>query len=396
MKPTNYPVIVQTEQLHSNRPIYLDNQATTPVDPRVIEIMHPYFTQEFGNPHSDSHLYGWEANKALEKSRRLVAHLIGADSREIIFTSGATESCNIAIRGMAYKQKTSKRKKIITLVTEHSCVLETSKALQKEGFQSLTLPVQKDGQLDLNLLREVVDNKTLLVSVMLGNNEIGVIQPLQEIVEICRKAGAYSHTDATQAVGKIPVNVRELQVDFLSFSAHKYYGPKGIGGLYIRWGCAATLQPLMTGGGQERGIRPGTVPLSLSVGFGEASRIVDNDFERDRAHITHLAHKLYATLKKNIPKIRLFGHPEKRLPGSLNIAFPYLSGEQIIERVGSQLALSTGSACSSIESKPSHVLQALGLTDEEANSGVRISIGRFNTEEEIREAAKVLIEAASN
>ena len=392
MKPAYYPVTAQTEPLLSDRPIYLDNQSTTPVDPGVTQAMLPLFSEMFGNPHSKSHVYGWEANDLLRESRVHVANLIGADSREIIFTSGATESCNIAIRGAAMNH-TGSAKKIVTVATEHSCVLETCKNLKKKGFGLSILPVQKDGLIDLNLLEKKLDQKTILVSVMLANNEIGVIQPIKEIAKICQKFGALLHTDATQAVGKIPVDVCELGIDFLSFSAHKFYGPKGAGALYVRWGALSSLEPLMTGGGQEMGLRPGTVALPLVVGLGEASRIANINLEKDMKHAGDLSNELYNILKDKISDIQLYGHPTQRLPGNLNIGFPGVSGEEMIERVGDHLAISTGSACSSSKYETSHVLKALGLSREEASKGVRISIGRFNTREEIRLASKLLINA---
>lgn len=374
-------------------PIYLDNQATTPVDPRVLETMLPYFTQQFGNPHSDGHAFGWEAGDALERSRALVASLIGADAREIVFTSGATESCNIALRGLA-RDELGSRKKIVTVATEHACILETCDALHNEGFEVIALPVQGDGLIDLQVLQGAVDERTLVVSVMLANNEIGVIQPVQEIAAICRKAGIYLHTDATQAVGKIPVNVRLLDVDFMSFSAHKFYGPKGIGALFVRWNNFAVLHPLTSGGGQERGLRPGTVAVPLAIGFGEASRIAAEELEKDMEHTGYLARLLYEELEERIPEIQLFGHPSHRLPGNLNVGFPNISGEEIISRVDNHLALSTGSACSSVSAKASHVLNALNIGDDAALSGVRISIGRFNQEKEIKLATDILIGAA--
>ena len=374
------------------RPIYLDNQATTPVDPRVLQAMIPYFAEDFGNPHSDGHSFGWEANNSLERSRTLVAALIGVDAREIVFTSGATESCNLVLRGIA-KRSPTERRRIVTVATEHACVLETCAALEDEGFEVVVLPVQQDGTLDLNVVRDVVNAKTLIVSVMLANNEIGVLQPIQSIAEICQQVGAYMHTDATQAVGKIPVDVRALNVDFMSFSAHKFYGPKGIGALYTRWGQAAALHPLATGGGQEGGLRPGTVAVPLAVGFGEASRIARCELHNDMAHTGHLAEILYDLLRKRIPDVQLFGHSSQRLPGNLNIGFPGISGGDVVDQVGNRLAISTGSACSSTVSKSSHVIQALNLDQYVAESAFRISIGRFNTEAEIIRSVEILTEA---
>ena len=375
------------------QPIYLDNQATTPVDPRVLQAMIPYFVEDFGNPHSDGHSFGWEANNSLERSRTLVAALIGADAREIVFTSGATESCNMVLRGIA-KRNPTERRRIVTVSTEHACVLETCAALEGDGFEVVVLPVQQDGILDFNVVRDAVNAQTLIVSVMLANNEIGVLQPVRDIVDICRQAGSYVHTDATQAVGKIPIDVRVLNVDFMSFSAHKFYGPKGIGALYVRWGQAAALNPLTTGGGQEGGLRPGTVAVPLAVGFGEASRIARSELHNDMEHTGHLAKTLYDMLRKKMPRIQLFGHPSQRLPGNLSIGFPGISGDDVVDRVGDYLAISTGSACSSTVSETSHVLKALNFGDETVQSGIRISIGRFNQEREILRAASILADAA--
>ena len=374
------------------RPIYLDNQATTPVDPRVLQAMIPYFAEDFGNPHSDGHCFGWEAHSALERSRALVAALIGVDTREIVFTSGATESCNMVLRGIA-KKNANERRRIVTVATEHACVLETCAAIEGDGFEVVALPVKRDGIVDLGVVREAVNAQTLIVSVMLANNEIGVLQPLQDIADICRQAGVYVHTDATQAVGKIPVDARTLNVDFMSFSAHKFYGPKGIGALYVRWGQAATLHPLIAGGGQEGGLRPGTVAVPLAVGFGEASRIARCELHKDMARTGRLARNLYDMLRKKGPGMQLFGHPDRRLPGNLSIGFPGVTGNDIVDRVGDRLAISTGSACSSATSKASHVIEALNLDQEDAHNAIRISVGRFNTEREIRSSAEILTEA---
>ena len=367
--------------------IYLDNQATTAVDPRVLQVMIPYFSQEYGNPHSDGHSFGWNASSSVERSRANVAALIGADAREIVFTSGATESCNIVLRGIT-KRNTGRRRRIVTAATEHPCVLETCLALGKEGYDMVVLPVQSDGLLDLQVVRDAVDDRTLLVTVMLANNEIGVLQSISEIADVCRQAGTYMHTDATQAVGKIPVDVRQLDIDFMSFSGHKYYGPKGIGGLYVRWGRAEALCPLTTGGGQEAGLRPGTVPVPLAVGFGEASLVASCDLKTDMERSARLAGMLYDMLRQSFPDIHLFGHPSRRLPGNLSIGFPGISAEEIVDRVGNHLAVSTGSACSSVTSKSSHVIEALQPDPQLVHTAIRISVGRFNTDEDITRSAK--------
>ena len=373
-------------------PVYLDNQATTRTDPRVLEAMMPYFTEIYGNPHSDGHVFGWNAQEAVDSSRAHVARLINADPREIIFTSGATESVNIALRGLS-GQKTKARNRIVTVATEHSCVLETCAALSRSGFHVDFLPIRTDGLVDPGQLEKKINKKTLLVSVMMANNEIGVIQPISEIAEICRRADAYLHTDATQAVGKIPVDVHQLRVDFMSFSAHKYYGPKGIGAIYVKWGNLPCLRPLVTGGNQESGLSPGTIPTPLVVGFGEASRIALTDLDRDMEHCKRLSRMMFEHLAHKVPGLLLFGHAENRLPGNLNVGFPGMSGEAIVDRIGRKIAISTGSACSSQTAEPSHVLKALGLSDNIAGSGVRISVGRFNNEHEIIYAAECLTEA---
>lgn len=374
------------------RRIYLDNNASTPADPRVVAAMLPFFTESFGNPHSDAHAFGWEASDALEQARKRVAALVGADAREIVFTSGATESCNIALRGAA--GRATERKKIVTAATEHSCVLETCAALRGGGFDVIVLPVDGGGLVDMEALRGAVDAQTLIVSVMLANNEIGVLQPLAEIAALCKAAGALLHTDATQAVGRIPVDVRSPTVDFLSCSAHKLYGPKGIGALYIRWGARGALHPPAAGGDQEGGMRPGTVPVPLAVGFGEAARIASCELEQDIAHARGLAAALHDRLRGRAPGLRLYGHASRRVPGNLNIGFPGVSGEAVVNRVGEHLAVSTGSACHSSIAEPSHVLRAIDPSGAAADQGVRIGVGRFNDQEDIEQAAAMLCRAA--
>lgn len=377
------------------RRIYLDNNATTPTDPRVVQDMLPYFTDVFGNPHSDAHSYGWEASEAVESARKHVAKLIGADAREIVFTSGATESCGIALQGVC-RRAASGRRKIVTVSTEHACVLETCRALRKEGFELVELPVERDGLVDWEALRGAIDSRTLIVSVMLANNEIGVIQSIQEIAALCKAAGALLHTDATQAVGKIPVDAHALGVDLLSCSAHKLYGPKGVGALYVRWGVSDAIEPLTAGGSQEGGLRPGTVAVPLVVGFGSAARIARNQLERDMAHTRNLAEMLYDRLRAQVSEVHLYGHSSRRLPGNLNVGFPGVPGETIIDRVGERLAVSTGSACSSTTAEPSHVLSAIEPHGSTAAEGVRIGIGRFNEPDDIEAAAGILIQAAGH
>ena len=371
-------------------PIYLDYQATTPVDPRVLDAMQPYWMRVFGNPHSEGHPYGWKARQAVEHARAQIADFIGADDDEIVFNSGATESCNIALRGAAAASLPECRRQIITLATEHSAVLETVRWLGRCGHDVEVLPVESDGLLDLRNLEAALSPATLLVSVMLVNNEIGVVQPLAEISDLCRAVGAFVHTDATQAAGRIKIDVGKLGVDLLSLSAHKVYGPNGIGVLYVRNRPDLKLVPTATGGHQERGIRPGTVPVPLAVGMGSACAYADDQVENDAKRISHLGRRLLQNLRTEFPRLMLFGHPERRVPGNLNLGLPGVLGETLVESVSGQVAISTGAACASGSPEPSHVLIALGLDPEIAATGVRISLGRFTTEEEIDAAGDCL------
>ena len=372
-------------------PIYLDYQATTPLDPRVRDAMDSYWAETFGNPHSEGHTFGWEAREAVEFARSQVANLIGSDDNEIIFVSGATESCNLALRGIA--AASNKRRQIITLATEHPAVLETVQWLGCHGFDVESLPVLNNGLLDLSVLENVLCDKTLLVSVMLANNEIGVVQPLAEISALCRAVGAVVHTDATQAVGRIKVDVDELGVDLLSLSGHKIYGPNGVGALYIRNRPGLSIEPVLTGGSQERGIRPGTVATPLVVGLGEACEIADAEYYKDAQHLCSLTARLQAKMSKNFPNLLIFGHMERRIPGNLNIGVPGILAEHLVDMVSDKVAISTGAACSTGSAKPSHVLMALGVGPEIASSGVRISMGRFTTQEQIDTAGQVLCRA---
>ena len=373
------------------RLIYLDNQATTPVDPKVTEAMWPYFFEEFGNPHSSGHAYGWNADAAVNRARENAANLIRADAREIIFTSGATESCNLAIRGVvaAAKNSDETRNKIITTAIEHPCVIETCDDLKRDGWNVIIVGVDSDGLIDMDELYSEVDEKTLIVSVMAVNNEIGVIQPISEIGKICQSKGAYFHTDATQAAGKIPIDVKEWNVDLLSLSGHKMYAPKGIGLLYVRWRPSVRIKPLVTGGGQERGIRPGTIPVAQVVGLGEACRISVETMEKESKAIRKLTDKLRNKLLEIYPDAVIFGHLNKRVPGNINIGFLGFSADDIIESLGDNIAMSTGSACSSVKSVPSHVVLALGTSTEAAQSAIRISVGRFNTKNDIDDALNI-------
>lgn len=369
-------------------PVYLDNQATTPMDPRVLEAMIPYFIEKFGNPHSRSHAYGWEAEEAVEIAREQVASLIGATEKEIIFTSGATESNNLAIKGVAQFYKEHKNH-IITVVTEHKCVLDACRHLEQEGFSVTYLHVQPNGLIDLTQLEAAITDKTAIVSVMAVNNEIGVIQPLKEIGAICRKHGVFFHTDAAQAFGKIPLDVEEMNIDLMSISAHKIYGPKGIGALYVRRRPRVRLKPLINGGGQERGMRSGTLATPLVVGFGEAAAIAKRDMQKDHDHVKKLSDKFYNAVVASIPDVFLNGDKEHRIPGNLNLSFAYIEGESMIMAI-KDLAVSSGSACTSASLEPSYVLRALGLEDELAHTSIRFGIGRFTTEEEIDFAIEVV------
>lgn len=364
-----------------NEPLYLDYQATTPTDPRVVEAMVPYWTKKFGNPHSRNHHYGWEAEDAVEVARAQVASIINATSKEIIFTSGATESNNLAIKGVA-KFYGDQKNHIITCVTEHKCVLETCRALQQEGFDVTYLHVKENGLIDLDVLKAAITDKTLIVSIMAVNNEIGVIQPLAEIGRICREHKVFFHTDAAQAVGKIPLDVEAMNIDLLSVSGHKVYGPMGIGALYVRKKPRVRLVPLIHGGGQERGMRSGTLPTPLVVGLGMACELASKEMAAEAERLHGLQNKLYEGLKERIPEIYLNGDLDSRIPGNLNISFAYVEGEGLMMGI-KDLAVSSGSACTSASLEPSYVLRALGVDVELAHTSLRLGLGRFTTEPDI-------------
>lgn len=364
-----------------NAPLYLDYQATTPTDPRVVEAMAPYWTNKFGNPHSRNHHFGWEAEDAVEIARGHVAALINANPKEIIFTSGATESNNLAIKGLA-KFYGDQKNHIITVVTEHKCVLESCRALQQDGFDVTYLSVQENGLLDLDVLKAAITDKTLLVSVMAVNNEIGVIQPLAEIGKLCRANKVFFHTDAAQATGKIPLDVEAMNIDMLSISGHKFYGPMGIGALYVRKKPRVRLVPLIHGGGQERGMRSGTLPTPLVVGLGVACEIAAKEMAAEAERLRDFQHRLYEGLRQRIPEIYLNGDMDNRIPGNLNISFAYVEGEGLMMGI-KDLAVSSGSACTSASLEPSYVLRALGVEDELAHTSLRLGLGRFTTEDDI-------------
>ena len=373
----------------NDQPIYLDYQATTPMDPRVLEAMLPYFTYKFGNPHSRSHSYGWEAEEGVEKARGQLAKLIGADEKEVIFTSGATESNNLAIRGVAEFYK-DRKNHIVTTVTEHKCVLDTCRHLEQSGFEVTYLPVQKNGLIDLEVLRNAITDKTVVVSVMAVNNEIGVIQPLEEIGKICREKKTFFHTDAAQAAGKIPLDVEKMNIDLMSISGHKIYGPKGIGALYVRRKPRVRLVPLIVGGGQERGFRSGTLPTPLCVGLGEAAEICSKEMEGEAKRLKKLQDRMLKGLNDKLTDIIVNGDLEHRIPGNLNVSFAYVEGESLMMGIKG-LSVSSGSACTSASLEPSYVLRALGVEEEMAHTSLRIGLGRFTTEQEVDTAVADLV-----
>ncbi|WP_168464632.1 IscS subfamily cysteine desulfurase [Wolbachia endosymbiont of Ctenocephalides felis wCfeT] len=367
-------------------PIFLDYQSTTKVDPRVLEVMIPYFG-EFANPHSRSHSFGWTAEEAVERARKYIAELINADSKEIIFTSGATESNNMAIKGVANFYK-NKGNHIITVCTEHKCILDSCRHLEGEGFEVTYLPVQQNGMIDLSKLEAEITDKTVLVSVMMVNNEIGVIQPTKEIGAICRKHNIFFHTDAAQAFGKISIDV--MNIDLMSLSSHKIYGPMGIGALYVRRkNPRVRLTPLISGGGQERGMRSGTVPTPLAVGFGGAARIAKEEMIEETTRLEKLRDILYNKIKEAFPDVVLNGDYENRIPGNLNLSFPYVEGESLIMAI-KDLAVSSGSACTSASLEPSYVIRSLNNGHDLEHSSIRFGLGRFTTKEEILYAADLV------
>jgi cysteine desulfurase len=368
--------------------VYLDNQATTPTDPRVVEAMLPFFTERFGNPHSTAHAFGWDAEEAVEQARGQLAALIGASPREVIFTSGATESNNLAIKGAARFHR-DRRPHVVTLASEHKCVLESARQLEREGHRVDILPIGADGLVDLDLLAETVSEETAVVSVMAVNNEIGVIQPVAEVAAICREKGAYFHCDAAQAVGKLPLDVAALGIDLLSISGHKLYGPKGIGALYVRRRPRVRLEPLIDGGGQERGLRSGTLPTPLCVGLGAAAAVAAAEMESESARISALKTRLLEGIRGRLSGVALNGHATLRIAGNLNLAFEGVDAEALM-RAMPGLAVSSGSACTSTAVEPSYVLRALGLPEARARSSIRLAVGRFNTEAEIDAAVEEL------
>ncbi len=365
-----------------NLPIYMDNNSTTQADPRVVAAMLPYFTQKFGNAASRNHPYGWEAETAVEEAREQIANLIGASAKEIIFTSGATESNNLAIKGVAAMYK-KKGNHIITAPTEHKCVLDTCKRLERDGYQVTYLPVDVYGRVSAQQVRDAITDKTILVSLMFANNEIGTINPMKEIGKVCKEKGVLFHTDGVQAVGKVPVNVQELGIDLMSLTAHKLYGPKGIGALYVRKkDPRVRLEPIIDGGGHERGMRSGTLPVPLIVAFGEACAIAQKEMPEESKRTFALRERLRTGIMGQLTETYLNGHPTERLPGNANISFAYVEGEGMMMGI-KDVAVSSGSACTSASLEPSYVLRALGVGDELAHSSIRFGIGRFTTVDEV-------------
>jgi len=373
-------------------PVYLDYQATTPCDPRVVEAMLPWFTEKFGNPASVTHAYGREAEEAVERARAQLASLIHADPREIVFTSGATESNNLAIKGALRFHRQFGKDHVVTLTTEHKCVIESAHAMAREGFRATFLPVEGNGLVDLGKLAAAIDERTAIVSVMAAHNEIGVIQPVAEVGTLCRERGVLFHSDAAQAVGKIPVDVEAMSIDLMSISGHKIYGPKGIGALYVRRRPRARIAPLIDGGGQERGLRSGTLPTPLCVGLGEAAALAQAEMAEEAPRLLALRQRFLDGIKEKLPRAQLNGDPEQRLPGNLNLSFPGIPALELMAACPG-LALSTGSACTAAEVEPSFVLRALGISPELAAASLRIGLGRFSTAAEVDYAVDSLAAA---
>ncbi len=366
----------------SNRPIYMDNQATTPVDPRVLEAMLPYFGERFVNAASRNHQFGWDAEEAVDNARKQVAALINAHPKEIVFTSGATESDNLALKGVAemYGQKGDH---IITCVTEHKAIIDSAKHLEKQGVRVTFLPVERNGLIDLDDLERAITDKTILISIMTANNEVGVVQDIREIGRIARERGVLFHTDAVQAVGKIPFDVQAMNVDIASLSAHKMYGPKGVGALYVRRrNPRVLLTPIIDGGGHERGMRSGTLNVPGIVGFGRAAELSMNELEDESRRLGALRDRLLARLREKLDEIYINGDMERRIPGNLNISFAYVEGESLLMGID-DVAVSSGSACTSASLEPSYVLKALGVGEDLAHTSIRFGLGRFNTEDEV-------------
>jgi cysteine desulfurase len=371
-------------------PIYMDYHSTSPLDPRVLEAMLPYFREDFGNAASRSHVFGWRADAAVEAARESIGKLIGASGKEIIFTSGATESDNLAIKGAAefYREKGDH---LVTVQTEHKAVLDSFKRLERDGFKVTYRPVQKDGMLDLDDLKKALTDKTILVSVMFANNEIGVVQPIKEIGAICRERSILFHCDAVQGVGKLPFDVEAMNVDLASITAHKICGPKGVGALYVRRKPRVRLAPLIDGGGHERGMRSGTLNVPAIVGFGKAAEICQAEMQSEGMRLLKLRERLRERIMSRLDLVAINGSMEHRLPGSLNLSFSYVEGEGLMMAI-KDVAVSSGSACTSASLEPSYVLRACGVEEELAHSSIRFGLGRFTTEEEVDYVADLVVE----
>lgn len=376
-------------------PIYMDNNSTTRTDPRVLEVMLPYFTEKFGNSASRNHAFGWEAEEAVDSAREQVASIIGASSKEIIFTSGATEANNLAIKGVASMYR-KKGNHFISTITEHKAILDPLKRLERDGCKVTFLPVDKDGLISLKDLEDAITDQTVLVTLMAANNEIGTLHPLKGIGKICKAKGVLFHTDATQAVGKIPIDVEEMGIDLLSLSGHKMYGPKGIGALYVRRKePRVRLDAIIDGGGHERGMRSGTLPVPLIVGLGMAAEIARKEMTLESIRLVQLRNRLHQGICAKLEDVYLNGHPELRLPGNLNLSFAFVEGEGLMMGI-KDVAVSSGSACTSASLEPSYVLKALGLGDELAHSSIRFGLGRFSTEEEVDYVIKDVVRAVNH
>ena len=376
-------------------PIYLDSHSTTPIDPRVLETMLPYFTEKFGNAASRNHAFGWEAEEAVEAARKQIARLIHADPKELVFTSGATESDNLALRGVVemYREKGDH---MITNSTEHRAVLDTAKALEsKRGVKVTYLHVDKSGLVSPDDVRNAITDKTILISIMLANNEIGSINPIREIGKIAKEKGILFHCDATQGVGKIPVDVQEMGIDLMSFTAHKMYGPKGVGALYVRKKAPRVrIAPMIDGGGHERGMRSGTLPVPLVVGFGKACELCEQEMTGEARRLAAMRDRLEAGIMNGLDEVYLNGHPTQRLPHNLNVSFAYVEGESLLMGL-KEIALSSGSACTSATLEPSYVLRALGVGSDLAHSSIRFGLGRFTTDDEVDYTIKRIIETVT-
>ena len=371
-------------------PIYFDNNATTRTDPRVVEAMLPFFTEHYGNAASRNHQYGWEAETAVDAAREQIGKLIGATGKEIIFTSGATESTNLALKGVAAMYR-KKGNHVITQVTEHKATLDTCKRLERDGCSVTYLPVDADGRVTAQQVADAITDKTILVTIMFANNEIGTVMPIAEIGKVCKARGVLFHTDAVQAVGKVPVDVQAMGIDLMSLTGHKMYGPKGVGALYVRKkDPRVRLEPMIDGGGHERGMRSGTLPVPLIVGMGKAAEIARLEMAEEVKRTFTLREKLRKTIMDGLPESYLNGHPTERLPGNANISFAYVEGEGLMMGI-KDVAVSSGSACTSASLEPSYVLRALGVGDELAHSSIRFGLGRFSTEEEVDYVAKRVV-----